>query len=500
MPPERKKETANKYLSLTVFALSLLLLLPNLNRHFLWQDEAQTALISKTILANGIPKISDGKNSFSQELGAEAGPDGIYKWHPWLPFYIHAAFFALFGTSDFAARLPDALFGAGTAFICFWIMLSMGRGRREALTAAAVLMLIIPFLVMCRQCRYYSLAAFFSAASVWAYFQFIQLRRWGGILLTLSALMLFHTQLIFGAAFTASVMIHSVFTGRKLFRKLLLPIGGILAGTVPWLVYISDISYRSRYGSTFLNLTDALTRFSFYLTQFRRYIVPLYFLLIIAFTAVIWREKIFAFFGEKKKFTGFFIIYLTITIGSISLAAPYSFFRYLVPIIPVCALLWAEVIESAFRLHTFLGAAYFFTFLVSQPLTKYYGEITTSYTGPMEGLVWYLKNNAAPSDVVAITFGDLPIKWYTGLRVMGGLTGESLQGAENAKWVVIRKIIVCEKDTHVASYLYYNVPWDRYRRIVLPAPDTAFENREEPQEHRYFSPMNADSVVINERI
>jgi 4-amino-4-deoxy-L-arabinose transferase-like glycosyltransferase len=108
-----------------ILIVSTLIFLPNLGRHFLWQDEAQTALISRSILASGIPYGHDDKNSFSQESGAENGKGGVYKWHPWIPLYIHAAFFKIFGQSDFAARLPDALFGIGTVLLCFWTVRSL---------------------------------------------------------------------------------------------------------------------------------------------------------------------------------------------------------------------------------------------------------------------------------------------------------------------------------------------------------------------------------------
>jgi hypothetical protein len=57
----------------TVLIFGLFLYFTNLDNVYLWQDEAQTALISQTVLQGGIPKGSDGKNYFSQELGAEYG-------------------------------------------------------------------------------------------------------------------------------------------------------------------------------------------------------------------------------------------------------------------------------------------------------------------------------------------------------------------------------------------------------------------------------------------
>jgi len=63
----------------------------------------------------------------------------------------------------------------------------------------------------------------------------------------------------------------------------------------------------------------------------------------------------------------------------------------------------------------------------------------------MEGFVGHLRQYAQPTDTVAISYGDMPIKWYTGLRVIGGLTGENLEDAGHARWVIIRKYFNCTK-------------------------------------------------------
>ena len=61
------------------------LVLGRLDARLLWQDEAQTALVSETILEHGVPLGTDGKNFFSQEQGAEYGDGFIWRWQTWLP-------------------------------------------------------------------------------------------------------------------------------------------------------------------------------------------------------------------------------------------------------------------------------------------------------------------------------------------------------------------------------------------------------------------------------
>ena len=97
-----QKSKRNEFLFiLLIMIVSGFMFLCNLGNQYLWQDEAQTALISKTILSHGIPLGHDGLNSFSQELGADYTKDFVWKWHPWLTFYITAGFFGLFGINTF---------------------------------------------------------------------------------------------------------------------------------------------------------------------------------------------------------------------------------------------------------------------------------------------------------------------------------------------------------------------------------------------------------------
>ena len=98
---------------IAIVVLASLLILWDLGDGVLWQDEAQTALVSRTVLTHGVPMGHDGRNHFSQELGAEYGESGVWRWHTWLPFYLLAVFFALLGESTTVARLPFALAGIG---------------------------------------------------------------------------------------------------------------------------------------------------------------------------------------------------------------------------------------------------------------------------------------------------------------------------------------------------------------------------------------------------
>src|SRR5206468_8494780 len=87
------------------------------------------------------------------------------------------------------------------------------------------------------------------------------------------------------------------------------------------------------------------------------------------------------------------------------------------------------------------------------PLDGFVYEITHDYDGPEEGIVEFLRQHARPADVVAMVNGDLPVKFYTGLRVVGGLTGEDLAEARDADWIILRSAIVAPASRRVREAL-----------------------------------------------
>src|ERR1035437_6374996 len=86
-----KRGKSKEYIFVFILLVfSVFFLFYALGTRYLWQDEAQTPLIAKTILQTGFPYGTDGVNFFSQEGGIEYGHNYLWKWHPWLPFYVEA--------------------------------------------------------------------------------------------------------------------------------------------------------------------------------------------------------------------------------------------------------------------------------------------------------------------------------------------------------------------------------------------------------------------------
>src|SRR5688572_20290252 len=86
-----------------IAVLSLPLFFYGLGDTYLWQDEAQTALLGRSVLAHGVPMVGAGTESVSAVRGRDAGVGGIYFQIAWLQAYLAAASFTAFGESSWSA-------------------------------------------------------------------------------------------------------------------------------------------------------------------------------------------------------------------------------------------------------------------------------------------------------------------------------------------------------------------------------------------------------------
>jgi len=479
------------------------LFLGNLGNQCLWQDEAQTALISKTILTHKVPLGYDGKNYFSQDLGAEYDKNYLWKWHPWLQFYLVAAAFKLLGISTFTARLPFALFGLASVILCYYAGKAIWKDRWAAALAAVLLLLSVPFLLLSRQCRYYSPAAFFPLLGMYAYLEYIDNKKGFVLLLAVAAFILFHIQFIFWAAFLGSILIHTLLFHRNKLLPLLVICFIIALLSLPWLIWVYNIDYSKVHPQifTFKSFTRSIEQYC-YLTARYIFFLPLLLIPLLLRLGQKWRkkQKIFRPNPAVQINLWLLIIFILVNYVVISLVGYFPFFRNLTVLIPVFALLSGYLITAAFKASKIAGAAIIVAMVLLSPLFNFLYEITHDYNGPMEGMANYLNQHGDKNDVVAISYGDMPLKFYTPMRIIGGMTGEDLRPALQAKWVILRKYIISNKNAVTRKYLVDNISWDKYRRIEIDYPDIPFENREDPKNHRYRTVSNEDRINIFERI
>ncbi len=483
-----------------ILIAAVFLLLANLGNQYLWQDEAETALVSKTILTEGVPRGYDGKNFFSQELGSDYGKN--YIWHRlmWLPYYTVAGAYAVFGVSTLTSRLPFALFGIVSVYLTYLFVLKWWASQRKALLAATMLTFCVSFLILCRQCRYYSLVIFFAVLSLYTYIMFLEQKKHSRLMLVLSATFLFHSQHINIVILFGAILLHTIIFHRNRLKDLLIVMAVVLIVNIPWIVWLTGINFAVAYGT---NVMPFYLSIVLMIADIVRYVFPPWLLLLMAGLLVFKRIKTGCFFVdkhtvlEKISLPIFFIVFNMLTILIVS---PFPFFRYMAPSIVMLIILMALIIDAAAGVHRLLAAAAIIAIITTSQFRYYVYEITHDFDGPMEGICDYLNEYGEPNDVVAIDYGDMPLKFYTKMRIVGGLTGENIEPAKNAKWVILRKYSNCSKDIEVKRYLIQNINFENYRRIVIDYPDTMNENREYPGQHYFATQRYEDRVVIYERI
>jgi 4-amino-4-deoxy-L-arabinose transferase-like glycosyltransferase len=484
-----------------IAAVSTTLLFANLGDQCLWQDEAETALIAKTVLSGGLPRGSDGRNSFSQEMGRDYAADQLPRLHGWLPFYVVAGFFATLGTSTFVARVPFVLAGLATVPLVYAVARHVWQSRRAAALAAIVLATSVPYLILCRQCRYYGLAAILATLGLYAYLQMLHRKRLAGVVFIAATVLLFHTHYPYWAVLLGAVVFHAAVFRRDRLVAVGLASSCSLALIAPWIVWLltfgADV-LNSEYKAT---LGSRMALIGEYLLHFQHAFSPaLWVLLVIVVAVVGLRSGRLALpaplMGEGILLLAAFVV---LNILVFSMATPHYFFRYLTPVIPALCVLAGGVLEAGVRVHPVLGGVTLAAVLLLSPMRDYLYEITHHYRGPIDGIVEYLGKHGTPDDIVAITYGDLPVKFYTRMRVVGGLTGEDLSPALEAKWVIIRRHTVSQRDASVAQYFFAHLRREDYRSIELDCVDLMWNNRECPDLHAYRTVRNGPPVVIFER-
>jgi len=491
---------------LIAFLLAAGFALANLGAQILWQDEAQSALLARTTLANGIPHGFDGANSLSQELGIEIDPDGRWRWHTWLHFYLVAGAFALLGESSVSARLPGALAGLATVPVLLALARAQGRARAVELAAVVTLVGLVPFWILARQCRYYSLGALASTAALLGYARLVRSHRGGAPVLVASLVALFHVHYVYVPPLVAALGVHAAIFHRAAFLRVARASAIALVVCAPWIVWQSGMRYSANYADELADPTIWLSNAEVFARRLLAHASGLAGLVACAVALVVsfargGRAAVASALSDER---AWLVALPALAIfATLAVVSPGPFFRYLAPILPLVAMGYGLVCAALARVHGLLAAIAVAAFLALQPLASFAYELTHDFDGPLEGLVAFLNDHAQPSDVVWITYGDMPLKFHTRLRVVGGLAGDDLSAAlrdEPPDWIVIRNTTIhAARDGAVRSFIEAHIDLAGFRKIELPFTDTAFENREEPGEHRFRSARGGPPVVVYER-
>lgn len=490
-----------------ILLLATLLLVPGLGARVLWQDEAETALLGRSVLRQGVPVAADGVNVVSQEAGREGGPDGVWRWSPWAQFYLAAAGLAVSdGTAG--ARAPFLPFGLLTVALTFALGREAFGSALIARLAAAMLALSVPFLLHVRQARWHAPAYALAAAALLA---LLRCRRDGilwPILLALCGAGLFYVNYFVAITFVVALALAApvLETWRGFLLRVAAGVGGAALLAVPGALYFDVLQKGASARPPWFHQLGG------YLVSGAAHLLPLPMAIVLA-VAIARRPR------AERRMPAFLCAFALLYISLLSFG-PWAMFRYLTLLLPVAALLLALACAFLIRQSRALGAAVLLVLAgtgwihrvpfgaqaadggpLGSPLAGYLREIALGVEDAEAVVVRHLEAHARPGDVVVATYGDLPLQFYTRLPVLGGLQGRPVPA--DPDWILIRFHIVSEepgKDGPLRRFLEQNVDTARYAP-ELTLPDPFVPGSPDPAHHRFSAaPPTQDVMTLLHKV
>jgi len=517
--------------AVAVLLVAAFLIFFRLDQRLLWADDAETALLGRSILVHGVPTAYDGRNVVSQEVGREYRADYVWRWTPWLEKYLAAASFALLGESTFAARLPFALAGLLSVVSVYPLALALFRDRWVGILAMAFLALSVPLILHVRQCRYYSLAIL---ASIWIVYFFVGLvrgRRGAAASLTVAMTVLFHSNILasFGMAIALFPCVVVLGFDRAALRRGTIVAASLLLFNVPWALYFDVL------GKTEEKLYSFWDNFRSYLELTNRYTFPA--AALVVFLVLAWFLRQRRPLLDAQTWRPFLALLVMIAVYVVTIStAPWSFYRYTVNLLPLSAVLLAFMCCGVLRWNGIAGTLFTACLLLTAifhqisawpvsflkynvqsegrsfpvcdtifPLGNYLYEVTHSYVGPMEHLVGYLSQNARAGDRIFISYGDLVLKFYAPQEVRGGQSGQPLAGWPEPEWVIVRSFFrfadrpQLRADAEKMLAWLNQLPAD-YQPVPAPWTDVPWDDIPEPQLHWFRVPEGGKPMQVYHRV
>jgi Dolichyl-phosphate-mannose-protein mannosyltransferase len=498
--------------------LAALLIFANLDDRRLWDDEAETALLAKNTLRFGVPVAWDGVSLISQECGTDYDSNYLWRQTPWLPIYVAAGSFALLDASTFSARLPFALLGLLAVPSMYLLARRASGDRVVGVLAAGSLLLSVPFLLHVRQCRYYAVAIF---ALIWVLYFFFLLstrRRLAAAGLALALTVLLHAShlLFFGAVAGLALAALMLTLDVAALEWLVAAVAGAVIMNLRWLLG-SGIEQTSGRLLALGSVKSFVSNLASHAARIELYAFPAVLLAVTLLGLAVAARSRPDFRSVALRTCLALVVF---ALGHILVVAtvPFVFFRYVITLLPVFALLQAWAIRAVARRSRVLAAAIMLLALLpdraelihgrlSVTLARYVDEIIHHVPGPIDSIVRHLATAARPGDRLFISYGDLPLRFYTPLEIRGGQGCQSLAGWPAPDWVIVRYFFRFQPAAAAAKqdaertlqYLKTGLAQSAYRRIDLPVVDTVWENIPEPERHVYRDPGNRPTITLYEK-
>jgi len=498
-------------------------------------DEGLDTFITTTILKYGIPHHSDGINHTMDFADIY---DGLFVYRTWVPYYLQASSFLLFGQNTFAARLPFALCGVFSVLLLYFLTLKLTAKKSIAFLAALFLASSVPALIYFRTARYVGLPVLFTILLLYFYIDLIRGNKRSALGFTVTAILYFQTMYVEFASTSFGVILHLILIQKTLDREKIKTVVSsfIIIGLfcVPWILYISPVF--SHISETLGNSSKAidlsawgyLKRFPAFLFQLNNYIFPFIFLplvflkplkvyrtqvqlLLICISTIIITATLHPIpsqFYITACFPLLFILLAMILVecfkniilrGCVILLLITTNLIHVGPLLPVKQALLNQ--PDLFQQNRYLSRAYHSFMMQVNVRSLYYKhwyEITHPYRGPLDTVVEFFQNHGSPGQTAFIDNEGDAFIFYSRMK----LTRKSeLSASDKPDWIILRggKISVEESADSVsptAQKLKDIIRSHPYKKIILKGPVDRINNSYDIQLHRFKTRSTTNKVVI----
>jgi len=355
-----------------VLAIMTVLIFSNINNSLLWKDEAINANIGYNTLKYGYPTIWDGKNLVSSTDGNSFNQQLISSNYEWLPFYLVAGSFAIFGKTTFAARLPFAIFATLSVLFVWMIAKRIFKSLPKTVCCTLLYGLNVQFLLYSFHSRYYSLILFGTAWSILAFIKLMEKYEEGSVslkhscLFALSIAFIFHSNRIAGVTIAMSIVLFLIIKQKIKHWKIIIP---LLIGASTWLVwyFINSIILNAPSFGTDSIETHMITKILMICWKLQVYFFPFLSLLILYLVF----KFIFIRKTEKISVNEYTSLFVAVIISNIVVVAAPRWGiinHYLVPVLVVAPFLVTAFLIYFYSKSKHIAAIIFLLLILSNVL------------------------------------------------------------------------------------------------------------------------------------
>ncbi|MBF0319404.1 MAG: glycosyltransferase family 39 protein [Nitrospirae bacterium] len=504
---------------LAIFGFAAIALFYNLDDRYLWGDEAETALLATNIMKHGLPLNTDGRNTVTLYGPAvDSNKDNVWIWRPWLDNYITAASFFLFGKGTEAARLPFAVFGLLSAGLFTWLVYKIYGSHETAIIAALFFITSELFILHARQCRYYSVVIF---AEIWLilgfYRMLTQRYRRGAFYMALALAVQFYCNYIIvigniiAIVFTA-ILVHE--RHKRLWRYIISGFAAFALMAAPWILYAKSWTQTGNIDNRLFipKLHYYAVEINFHIFPFVLLLIPAVFFIFSRFSGGI-RHASIEKTPAQRDVELFLWILIPLQLAIVSVT-PGLFVRYLIPLIPVFAILQAILLKRYLKgilLRYLLVGLLCFTNILSifglyffryghkpaLPIINLIRSIATPYSSRLKDVAAFLKKEAAPGESVLAFDSEFPLIFYTDMQIIDGrfTSGRAMSQAD---WFFpIGPSCVFDMKPDMLP--------DDLSKDFMPIEIEVHKSKRagsiaDPDKYEYFSPGDKEKFVIYKRI